>query len=584
MISEMSDDRPDQASMTPVSPDEPVATSFGEEVSQEAFDAGDQSSEIGEAERKEWLREILDESVVVVDGWITANELPSERADIQRGYGKMSNVQVREPSDLGDLVNIPGGLQARRDDAADFSRSVEGAEAVKANLLSQGVMEWVLIARLPEGAPRSPNAKSPHQDEDTSVILYTCTANVNERNPSRTEERKRKIVDDWTEEGLIGDSVEDRWTVSAAMSANLTPRGRIDKLDIKIYLPDSLADKLYAAAKENPQLMREALDVAVVEVVGADETWEGREGHKDKKLRPIYETWERDLGFLGEPRMAFSDFTPEAREDPNREQIIPIQGSPEVEAPVEEGADDMAVSEQGEVSEFLTNERFWEIIRESRYVAHATRGVGQRILTNLPVSRIGRRGEDLVHGLDGFRATAEIEEAFTDAGISEVVTITEAGEFQFNHDQPVMDMVGDSLHGEPIYVVDYATLTSQPPQRYPYHENGIYHQPPTERTRGRPISLNWTMLLPQSMAEELRTAIEADPELVRIISEGLLINPDATDHVGREMNDFTVEIWENCRPPYEEWQAINGGVDRIALRDSQSQGPDEARILEFVTE
>lgn len=227
-------------------------------------------------------------------------------------------------------------------------------------------------------------------------------------------------------------------------------------------------------------------------------------------------------------------------------------------------------------SEALSDERFWEIINESENFARAPGGgVEVELLTNTPRVMKMTRGR-----VDAYVEPA-VEAALTEAGVAEVVTITPAADLIA--DNEINSLYTRDLEpvegGEPLAVVEYSTLSGK--GRYPYDR---YSDPKIlPERRGGQTSLRWVMVLPESTAAELRTAIIEDPDLVRLMSEAIVTNPDARGILSREdsPNPITRELWERSRPPYEAWKDINGGVERIALRDGRSQPANEARILEF---
>jgi hypothetical protein len=81
-----------------------------------------------------------------------------------------------------------------------------------------------------------------------------------------------------------------------------------------------------------------------------------------------------------------------------------------------------------------------------------------------------------------------------------------------------------------------------------------------------------SIFLPESDAQELVQAIQGDTQTIR----------DTVDLAMRQEIEAS-EMWDEdgVRPPYEDWKELNGGVNRIALRDDMKKGPEQREILEF---
>lgn len=78
------------------------------------------------------------------------------------------------------------------------------------------------------------------------------------------------------------------------------------------------------------------------------------------------------------------------------------------------------------------------------------------------------------------------------------------------------------------------------------------------------------MMLPKSEADKLREMIESQPDVVRKLIEKLMTEKFQSK-----------EGWERSRPPYETWREANGGVSRIALRDSLVASAEDSKVIEF---
>lgn len=90
-------------------------------------------------------------------------------------------------------------------------------------------------------------------------------------------------------------------------------------------------------------------------------------------------------------------------------------------------------------------------------------------------------------------------------------------------------------------------------------------------TTGRGGNMRYfTIFLPESQGKLLIEGIESNPEMIHNLADIVL-----RDKVGAPDN------WQDSKPPYDEWKATNGGVNRIAIRTDLSQHPEESQVLEF---
>ena len=81
------------------------------------------------------------------------------------------------------------------------------------------------------------------------------------------------------------------------------------------------------------------------------------------------------------------------------------------------------------------------------------------------------------------------------------------------------------------------------------------------------------LYLPKSNADELLVAVQNDPTVIRGTIDTLM---------RQELK--AGDSWDGpqgVRPLYDEWDQVNGGVNKIALRTDMLQGPQDSNILEF---
>jgi hypothetical protein len=155
-----------------------------------------------------------------------------------------------------------------------------------------------------------------------------------------------------------------------------------------------------------------------------------------------------------------------------------------------------------------------------------------------------------------FGSEQKVIDSFAEADIPEVITVEMApGGITFGQLKP--DSVKAS---EPLIAIAYETTADSRKGHNGYldgfgrHGNKFY----------------FVMYLPKSDGEQLVSAIQTDPGIIR----------EAGDILMRDVIGATVS-WDEARPPFEQWEAANGGLNRIALRSDASQLPAQSKVLEF---
>ena len=139
-------------------------------------------------------------------------------------------------------------------------------------------------------------------------------------------------------------------------------------------------------------------------------------------------------------------------------------------------------------------------------------------------------------------------EAFDKAEVSELLTFLE------------VPAGLASKYEEKLCLLRYDTVTRTASHRYDYEDG-----------RGRTGNqFNYALILKEEEAVELLEEIKNNPQIAREIGELLM-----QERVG------VPEAWDTFRPPYDDWKAVNGGINRIALRTGYNAGQDEYEILEF---
>lgn len=149
---------------------------------------------------------------------------------------------------------------------------------------------------------------------------------------------------------------------------------------------------------------------------------------------------------------------------------------------------------------------------------------------------------------------------FTEAGVSEIVTVQAAGKgVKFKQINPTSPKAEEG-----IVAIHYETVSKTRGNNFRFDYAG-----PDGRNGNYLAAI---IYLPSSDAEELLGAMQEDPNTIREV-----IDASMREQIGADKS------WDQTKPPYERWQEANGGVSRIALRASLEQGVDQSQILEFKT-
>jgi len=140
---------------------------------------------------------------------------------------------------------------------------------------------------------------------------------------------------------------------------------------------------------------------------------------------------------------------------------------------------------------------------------------------------------------------------FAAQGVSEIVTIHPLRETFSAYDK-------DSSHAiEKAVQISYQTVSGS---GTPYKHN--------DKVTGNSLSVG--MVLPESRVQEFEQVVHENPSIMRELAEVVM-----TERINAG------ESWEAARPPYEEWKQFNGGVNRIALRHSVIETPEQSQVLTY---
>ncbi|HSW37587.1 MAG TPA: hypothetical protein VLG37_04450 [Candidatus Saccharimonadales bacterium] len=172
------------------------------------------------------------------------------------------------------------------------------------------------------------------------------------------------------------------------------------------------------------------------------------------------------------------------------------------------------------------------------------------------------------------------------AGVSEVVTLlepaTEVVKLSDMYDyrtvkSTLKSLSRQRLEDESIKVVLYKIVTEKPYEyRDPHGRGGAQSE--------------FSIALPATKADELYQAMVKDPELARKIYEAMILKAlskrmyeaQPVLPAGYSLEgDTPEEVWAGRRPPYDEWKATNGGVNRMAFRSSVLVAPGNSMIVEY---
>lgn len=162
------------------------------------------------------------------------------------------------------------------------------------------------------------------------------------------------------------------------------------------------------------------------------------------------------------------------------------------------------------------------------------------------------------------------DKALNDMGVSELITFSPAEEY-------FTGKLAEGMRGK--FVLDYRTATDG---------SGPYK---FLDSAGRPGDrLNYSLLIDgKEKADELRQAVEHDPNIARQFAEVMItetphLNDESAWDMSKAPNSLfkgTKEEWATERPPYEEWQTINGGKNRVAIRTDVTQPVEQSKTVEF---
>jgi hypothetical protein len=189
------------------------------------------------------------------------------------------------------------------------------------------------------------------------------------------------------------------------------------------------------------------------------------------------------------------------------------------------------------------------------------------------------RSENLSEGArsvaESQRTTDQFMQAFAEAGVPELVTFLpqrvkpNTPSLHYQYAQKAESM-SDAEATEPSVVMIYETVTRSRIGEYDGKLKG-YGKVATEAFNRPGNYFYGAVVLPESKATEMRTAIEADPTVIHELMDTIV-----TERLGETQAD-----WDKCRPPYEKWREMDGGISRIAIRDGFAQQPARNQIIEY---
>lgn len=143
-----------------------------------------------------------------------------------------------------------------------------------------------------------------------------------------------------------------------------------------------------------------------------------------------------------------------------------------------------------------------------------------------------------------------LDAKFVQYDISEVVTIVPLKGSKFGE----FNQTGVSADEEAV-LITYETLSGGPRTKF---RNGL----------GNILQL--TMVLPQSEASAFTQLLQEDPSVIRDLTDSLMVDKFQAG-----------QPWEKARPPYKQWEELNGGINRIALRHDFRASAEQSQIFEF---
>jgi hypothetical protein len=189
--------------------------------------------------------------------------------------------------------------------------------------------------------------------------------------------------------------------------------------------------------------------------------------------------------------------------------------------------------------------------RQSFMKVYTNPDVANVIYDNLGETRVGFMPKD-----NGGDIRKDIIEWFDNEDIPEVVLISpEIPKTKFGITNP-----NSKYKEDPLVVVRYQTV-AKPYGKYDYTGGG----------RGGSY-MRAQIFLPKTLANQLSQAIQEDPAIIR-------------EMITKVMEDRVQagEDWDKSRPPYEEWNKINEGNNKMMLYVGDFTYIEDGKVLEWQT-
>lgn len=98
---------------------------------------------------------------------------------------------------------------------------------------------------------------------------------------------------------------------------------------------------------------------------------------------------------------------------------------------------------------------------------------------------------------------------------------------------------------------------------------GKQYQQGTAQVPG--IQTKYHLFMEAKRAAELQESIANDPQIIHTL----------TDTMMRDVFGIKEETWKKLGPQYEAWKELNGGTNRIAIRNGMDIPAEQSKIIEF---
>jgi len=188
-------------------------------------------------------------------------------------------------------------------------------------------------------------------------------------------------------------------------------------------------------------------------------------------------------------------------------------------------------------------------------VRHHGDGIGDR---NLFANYTNRVSVELAEKTMRTRTDVEVKSKLRAKGVAEIFTFTSLLKSSLAQLVP-----GHGSEPGPLTIVTYETTIGDIYNKGPRYTQGNSYAPG--------VKTSYHLFMSPTNAADLETAVRETPRLVH----------ELTDTLMQDTFGITPKTWKELGPQYEAWKDLNGGVNRIAVRNGIGDTANKADILEF---